>query len=426
MEGRGESRPFSPLFCQYSERPFFPSNMAAPPSAVAEALLTLSSHLLRTFLGIVTFTSLYHARRLFLEPTGRSHRLAGLAHLLCILAGALFVVAPPPITLSANGNGTDGSTSIVGGDWASNSWSYQCLIYDICLGVLGTATTLTAARAFPHKTLTNAPGQSGTLSEHAYVTQGEMIEHSFYQMLNLIQAMYLHSVTWILEMPELHNQRNNNNNESDHDGNDHSIHSIRQSLEPMLMRLAAVWLVTAPWLCRHLFPVNSFSANWIKNREMNGKKGKPGIGKQNSWLETKLYQIKKWQYVFYKHTILHGLNISVAFPAKSAVSESEAIPLPLSSSWRIFWVCLNSSYVFEFYLQSLVKRRFISQRSMLALQRVLMTASSISALLAVKGVVRPEVCVMSVIMNLANRGHDVLNVLSVSLAAGIPSIAAVN
>ena len=159
---------------------------------------------------------------------------------------------------------------------------------------------------------------------------------------------------------------------------------------------------------------------------MNSKKGKPGIGKQNSWLETKLYQIKKWQYVFYKHTILHGLNISVAFPAKSAASKSEAIPLPLSSSWRTFWLCLNSSYVFEFYLQSLVKRRFISQRSMLALQRVLMTASSISALLAVKGVVRPEICAMSVMMNFRNRGRDVLNVLFVALTAGVSSFVEVN
>lgn len=252
-----------------------------------------------------------------------------------------------------------------------------------------------------------------------------MIEHSFYQMLNLIQAVYLHSVTWVLEMPELHKQRNDND-ESDHDGNDHSIQTIRQSFWPILMRLAAVWLVTAPWLCRHLFPVNSFSANWIKNREANNKKGKPSNGKQNSWLEIKLYQIKKWQYVFYKHTILHGLNISVAFPAKSAASKSEAIPLPLSSSWRIFWLCLNVSYVMEFYLQSLVKRRFISQHSMLALQRVLMTASSISALLVVKNIVRPELCAMSVMMNFTKRGRDVLNVLFVALIGGISSITAVN
>ena len=393
--------------------------MAPPPSAAAEALLTLSSHLLRAFLGIVTLTSLYHARRLFLEPTGRSHRLAGLAHLVCILAGAqLFVAAPPPITVGANGIVAAGGA---GSDWRTSSWSYQCLIYDICLGVLGTAATLTAAKAFPHKKVTNAPGQSGTLSEHAYVTQGEMIEHSFYQMLNLIQAVYLHSVTWLLDIPDLHN-KGNDNGESVH----HSIHSIRQSLGPILVRLAAVWLVTAPWLCRHLFPVNSFSANWIKNKEANKKKGRPGNGKQNSWIETKLYQIKKWQYVFYKHTILHGLNISVAFPAKSPAAELKAIPLPLSQSWRIFWVCLNASYVMEFYLQSLVKRRFISQRSMLALQRILMAASSISALLAVKGVVRPELCVISVILNFTNRSHDVLNVLLISFVAGISSIAVVN
>ena len=169
------------------------------------------------------------------------------------------------------------------------------------------------------------------------------------------------------------------------------------------------------------FPVNSFSANWIKNEEANSKKGKPG--KQNSWIETKLYQIKKWQYVFYKHTILHGLNISVAFPAISTVVKSEqasAIPFPLSASWRSFWVCLNASYVFEFYLQSLVKRRFLSQRSMLLLQRVLMSASSISALLAVKGVVRPELCIASVMLNFTNRGHDIVNVLFVALLASIP------
>lgn len=387
------------------------------PSSSAEALLTLSSHLLRTFLGIVALTSLYHARRLFLEPTGRSHRLAGLAHLLCILAGALFVVAPPPrISAEVKENVTGSAASIVGTDW--RTWSYQCLVYDIFLGMLGIATTLSAAAAFPHKTLTNAPGQSGTLSEHAYVTQGEMIEHSFYQMLNLTQAVYLHSVTWLLDMPELHNRRDDDD-ASGHGGSYHSIQAIRQFFGPIPMRLAAVWVVTAPWLFRHRFPVNSFSANWIKSREANSKKGQSARGKQNSWLETKLYQIKKWQYVFYKHTILHGLNISVAFPAISSVSKSEATPLPLSSSWRIFWLCLNASYVMEFYLQSLVKRRFIAQRSMLALQRVLMTASSTSALLAVKGVVRPELCAMSVIMNFTNRGHDVLNVLVVALIAGI-------
>ena len=341
-----------------------------PPSA----LLALSSHLLRIFLGIVTLTSFYNGRRLFLEPTGRSHRLAGLAHLLCIVAGALSFAATPSIIIT-------------------HSWAYQCLFYDICLGILGTAATLTAARAFPHKTLVNAPGQSGTLSEHAYVTQGEMIEHSFYQMLNLIQAVYLHSVTWLIDVPKPQRR------------GDDDTYTVQTMLWPILVRLAAVWMVTAPWLFRHRFPVNSFSANWIGKSEQEQKEGISDTStKMNSWLETKLYQIKKWQYVFYKHTILHGLNVSVIFPAAPTSTGPEQrsdIPLPLSSSWRIFWICLNASYVMEFYLQSLVKRRYISQRSMLGLQRMLMAASSLSALLAVKGAVRPEICIISVVMNLS-------------------------
>ena len=351
-------------------------------------LLALSSHLLRAFLGIVTLTSLYNGRRLFLEPTGRSHRLAGLAHLFCIVAGALTLVAPPPIT--------------------THSWAYQCLFYDVCLGILGTAATLTATRAFPHKTLVNAPGQSGTLSAHAYVTQGEMIEHSFYQMLNLIQAVYLHGVTWLINIP---NPQRRDDDET-----------VKTMLWPILVRLAAVWTVTAPWLFRHRFPVNSFSANWIGKSEQEQKERLSDTTKMNSWLETKLYQIKKWQYVFYKHTILHGLNVSIIFPAALTSTGSEQrsdIPLPLSSSWRIFWICLNASYVMEFYLQSLVKRRYISQRSMLGLQRMLMAASSLSALLAVKGVVRPEICIISVVMNFSNRGHDVVNVMFVAILASV-------
>ena len=367
-----------------------PLSLLPPPSA----LLALSSHLLRVFLGIVTLTSFYNGRRLFLEPTGRSHRLAGLAHLLCIVAGALSFVAPPP------------SPTI------THSWAHQCLFYDICLAIHGTAATLTAARAFPHKTLVNAPGQSGTLNEHAYVTQSEMIEHSFYQMLNLIQAIYLHSVTWLIDVPKP--QRRGDDDTS----------TVLTTLWPILVRLAAVWMVTAPWLFRHRFPVNSFSANWIATSEQEQKEGISDTSKMNnSWLETKLYQIKKWQYVFYKHTILHGLNVSVAFPAvltsTTGPEQRSDIPLPLSSSWRIFWICLNASYVMEFYLQSLVKRRYISQRSMLGLQRMLMVASSLSALLAVKGVVRPEICIVSVVMNFTNRGHDVINVMIVAILASV-------
>lgn len=69
-----------------------------------------------------------------------------------------------------------------------------CLAYDIILGILGTTATLTAARDFPHRHVINRPGESGTLSHGA--TQSEMVEHAFYQFLNLWQALYLHTITW--------------------------------------------------------------------------------------------------------------------------------------------------------------------------------------------------------------------------------------
>ena len=360
-------------------------------------LPALSLALLRAFLALVSAVSLCHGRRLFLEPIGRAHRLAGLLHLCFIILGALAVVSPPNHRLG--------------------NWSYRCLLYDICLGALGTVATLTAARSFPHRKITNAPGQSGTLSQEAYVTQGEMIEQSFYQVLNLVQALYLHGMTWFWTMPSLRYPLS-------------SFLGIRteerrlllqSSIRPIVLRLVAVLAVTSPWLLRHYFPVHSFSANWIK-------RGLAGVKRQHQltateWLETRLYQIKKWQYVFYKHVILHGLNVSVAFPAVSAVptSLSPIPPLPLTKSFRIFWICLNTSYVMEFYLQSLVKRRFLSQQSMLMLQRILMTASSISAMLAVADVVRPALCLSSVVLNFSNRGRDLSNVMVVALLAAFTS-----
>jgi hypothetical protein len=56
----------------------------------------------------------------------------------------------------------------------------KALIYDSILGVLGIALTLSAAGDFQHKNVKNVA--SGVLDEHATVTYGEMIEHSFYQV----------------------------------------------------------------------------------------------------------------------------------------------------------------------------------------------------------------------------------------------------
>mmetsp|Transcript_30267 Transcript_30267/g.67072 ORF Transcript_30267/g.67072 Transcript_30267/m.67072 type:complete len:395 (+) Transcript_30267:28-1212(+) len=386
-------------------------------------LPAISLSLLRVFLCLVSLVSLYNARRLFLEPVGRSHRLAGLLHFGCIIFGALAVVSPPNHhhhhhqLLGDDGNidSSDRDTS----EW--RVWSYKCLLYDICLGVLGTAATLTAARSFPHRTISNAPGQSGTLSQKAYVTQDEMIEHSFYQVLNLVQVMYLHGVTWLWNMPSLEQQQQPqlvlvSSMLGTKGGNQEQLLS---SIRAIVLRLMAVLAATSPWLLRHYFPVHSFSANWIKKGLTRGKQYQQQET-ATEWLETRLYQIKKWQYLFYKHVILHGLNLSVAFPAASAAASlSPMPPLTLTMPWRIFWICLNASYVMEFYLQSLVKREFLSQQSMLILQRVLMTASSVSAMLAVANVVRPEFCIMSVVLNFTNRGRDVLNVMLVAVLAAL-------
>ena len=56
------------------------------------------------------------------------------------------------------------------------------------LGLSGTALTLTAARDFgpAHGRVRNVA--SGALDEKATVTSSEMIEHAFYQLLNLAQV----------------------------------------------------------------------------------------------------------------------------------------------------------------------------------------------------------------------------------------------
>ncbi len=67
--------------------------------------------------------------------------------------------------------------------------------------------------------------------QEATVTRAEMIEHAFYQALNLLQILFFHA----LHHPALH---------------------------APLARTVAVLVVTAPWLLRHYFPVNHFSANY--------------------------------------------------------------------------------------------------------------------------------------------------------------------
>ena len=212
-------------------------------------------------------------------------------------------------------------------DTQSNSDSASFyLAYDVILGGLGILATLTAARDFPHKLVANATGQSGTLNKKAIVTQSEMLEHAFYQGLNLCQALYLHA-----------QYRHRHTNENDY--------------ASMVYRMSLLFLVTAPWLVRHWFPVSSFSHNWNKRYQNKNDNDRQISG---SHLEVILYRIKKSQYLFYKHVIFHGVNISVA--TCSIGNTATTITIPYSISWRVFWILLNGLYVMEFFLQTIVAK----------------------------------------------------------------------
>ena len=56
--------------------------------------------------------------------------------------------------------------------------------------------------------------------------------------------------------------------------------------------------------------------------------------------------MKKYQYIFYKHFLLHGLNVTVAL---------DGIQIARRNDFRMYWLCLNISYVMEFFFANLGK-----------------------------------------------------------------------
>lgn len=277
---------------------------------------------------------------MFFGRYGRNHRIVGAAYLFWVMLGFAFVI-----------RGVLSST-----DFPSP------LVYDTLLGMLGIALSSTAALDFRvHRHVQNPA--SGTLDDNSTVTVSEMIEHTFYQGLNLAQVWYLHFIGPSVNLP---------------------------------LRILALVSVILPWALRKHFPVNSFSANW------------KAANANPSTLITFLYRIKKYQYLFYKHFLLHGLNISLAVEARA--------PLPYQRSFRQYWLCLNTSYVMEFFLQTLVKKCVMGQSTMLVLQHILMLGSSAAALDVLRHVhLLPAA--LSLVLNLVNRGHDVLNPLAVAVVA---------
>jgi hypothetical protein len=267
--------------------------------------------------------------RMFIKAHGRVHRITGLVFLVWICIGFVQVFTG----LSIAGNS---------------------LLYDVVLGIIGISLALSAAFEFKHKNVRNVA--SGTLDEHATVTYGEMIEHSFYQGINLVQIVFLHCIT-----PHI----------------------------PQVQRIFWALLVTSPWLIRKYFPVNHFSDNYTK------------IDEKSTDFIRLLYRIKKYQYVFYKHFLLHGLNLSVALYGYSIAEDR---------IFRLYWLLLNASYVLEFFLQSLVKKRYMSQFTMLSLQHLLMSASSFAAV-SVLQLVDVRIAVASMLLNFSNRQQDMMNMI---------------
>mmetsp|Transcript_839 Transcript_839/g.1917 ORF Transcript_839/g.1917 Transcript_839/m.1917 type:complete len:340 (+) Transcript_839:152-1171(+) len=324
---------------------------SAGPDSVADALSTGSSGWGLTSQALVGasitfacfFTMLLSVLvpnyTMFIRRHARRHRVLGLLYLLWLLYGFFDLFT---------GFGTNE------------------FIYHVVLGILGVAVTLTAAFDFRyHERVKNRA--SGTLEKTTTVTFSEMIEHSFYQGLNLLQISYLHIL--------------------DTDGG-----------RPFWQGITLLLLVTAPWLVRGYFPVNSFSKNYTD------------IPLRDYSLEVLMYRVKKWQYVFYKHALLHGVNVSAAL---STPEDRTFVRAPL---FRLYWLSLNCSYVMEFFLQTLVKKNIMSQSMLLSLQKLLMAVASVSALFVLM-YVRWDVCAISFALNMVNRGHDFVNTCLVVVAA---------
>jgi len=296
-----------------------------------------SAWLFALFYAALTVEVVPRARRLFGGKFGRRHRLAGALHLTMLVATAVCTLF-------------------------KRCW----FALDVLVGVTGIAATLTAAFDFEraHRDVKNAA--SGTLEEEATVTYSEMLEHSFYQGLNLLQILAFH-----VKRPGL----------------------------------GLVVVVTAPWLVRRKwFPVNKFSDNDTA---------------ASSLLYRVLYRVKKCQYVLYKHCLLHGLNVTVLL--RRAPDE-----LVSSTVFRLYWLGLTTSYVMEFFLQTLVKRRYMPQPRLLILNGALMLASSLAGLELLgrlyffrsrSGHVDALLAAASLGLNFLRRYHDFQNTLALALAA---------
>ena len=132
---------------------------------IAAAILILA-----IFVGIVGTFALRHADKLFVPRHGRKHRIAGAAYVCWLalgVAGLLLHDADDPPSRG------------------------RTAAYDVVLALLGTVATFSAAHDFGGRRLTSKV--SGVLDDRALVTKSEMLEHGFYQLLNLAQILGLYA-----------------------------------------------------------------------------------------------------------------------------------------------------------------------------------------------------------------------------------------
>lgn len=235
----------------------------------------------------------------------------------------------------------------------------ESVLLDLALFVSGLALTLTAHADFAkaHAAAESRQKASGPLHAKTTVTGPEMLEHAFYHLVNGFQIVYVHVVRqeWFRSLP-------------------------------VATRCTCAVAATSIWWKRSAFPVNSFSRNY--------KSGMPDI-------ESVLYRVKKWQYVLYKTVLLHGLNVSLAV---------RPVNLPETLEWRMYWTLLNAAYVLEFFLQTLVKRKYIKQGTMLLMNQALMVISTVAVLPILRSAVLPTAALVALTLNFFNRKREMVNV----------------
>ena len=233
------------------------------------------------------------------------------------------------------------------------------------------------------------------------MTREEITEHLFYQILNVSQVVYLRYVYVVGEV--------------------FGTKGV----------VAALLATSSVWLARSIFPTNRFSDNYnrrvlasrLSTSERHGNGTTNATSADLRAFTSFLYRLKKYQYVFLKHVLQHGLNIGVAMESVLRLtftdSEMANAPAPLVDcvQFRLYWLCVNSAFVFEFFMQTLVKKRMLKQRIMLGANVFLMLTSSMAVFFVLKQTHFPA-SIVSLALNFLKPGRELRNVL-VALAVAV-------